>query len=79
MTDDDLRGVLTERVAGVRARIAGACARSARAASDVTLVAVTKSVSPRVAALVPALGVSDLGESRPQGLWRKAGAIADAR
>jgi pyridoxal phosphate enzyme (YggS family) len=38
----------------------------------VTLVAVTKTVSPEIAALLPALGILDLGESRPQELWRKA-------
>jgi pyridoxal phosphate enzyme (YggS family) len=79
MTDDELRTVLAERVAGVQARIAAACARAGRAASEVTLVAVTKSVSPRVAALVPGLGIHDLGESRPQELWRKAEAIPGAR
>jgi pyridoxal phosphate enzyme (YggS family) len=38
----------------------------------VTLVAVTKTVSAEVAAVLPELGVVDLGESRPQELWRKA-------
>jgi PLP dependent protein len=78
MTDDELRAVLGERVAEVRARIAAACARAHRA-DDVTLVAVTKTVSVRVAAVLPALGVIDLGESRPQQLWQKADAIPDAR
>jgi PLP dependent protein len=78
MTDDELRAVLAERVTGVKARIAGACARAHRA-DDVTLVAVTKTVSVRVAAVLPALGVLDLGESRPQELWKKAAAIPDAR
>jgi len=41
------------------------------------LVAVTKTVSPRVAGLMPELGVFDLGESRPQELWRKAEALRD--
>jgi pyridoxal phosphate enzyme (YggS family) len=79
MTDDELRVTLTERVAGVRDRIAAACGRAGREAAGVTLVAVTKSVSPRVAAVLPSLGVVDLGESRPQEVWGKAAAIPAAR
>jgi PLP dependent protein len=72
MTDAELRTVLAERIANVRARIAAACARVNRDPAGVTLVAVTKTVSPRVAGLLPELGVADLGENRPQELWRKA-------
>ena len=43
-----------------------------------TLVAVTKSVTSEVAALLPELGVFDLGESRPQELWRKSAALPTA-
>jgi pyridoxal phosphate enzyme (YggS family) len=75
MTDDELRQVLSERVAAVRGRIAAACARVARDPGSVTLIAVTKTVSPRVAGLLPNLGVLDLGENRPQELWRKAEAL----
>jgi PLP dependent protein len=75
MTDADLRAVLADRVAAVRARIAAACARVGRDPAEVTLVAVTKTVSPRVAAVMPELGVPDLGENRPQELWRKAEAL----
>jgi len=78
MTDDELREVLTERVATVRGRITAACARAGRA-DDVTLVAVTKTVSVRVAGALPLLGVTDLGESRPQELWKKATALPSAR
>jgi PLP dependent protein len=78
MTDNELSAVLCERVAAVRGRVAAACARSRRP-DDVALVAVTKSVSARVAAVLPALGVNDLGESRPQELWKKAAAIPTAR
>ena len=56
----------------VEERIVKACARAGRPRSEVTLVAVTKTVSAEVAALLPELGVRDLGESRPQELWRKA-------
>jgi pyridoxal phosphate enzyme (YggS family) len=41
----------------------------------VSLVAVTKTVSTDVAAVLPDLGVLDLGESRPQELWRKAAVL----
>jgi pyridoxal phosphate enzyme (YggS family) len=70
--DTDFRGLLSDRLGSVRERIVGACARAGRAPQEVTLVAVTKTVPPPVAAAVPELGVFDLGESRPQELWRKA-------
>jgi pyridoxal phosphate enzyme (YggS family) len=41
-------------------------------------VAVTKSVSVGMAALLPELGVLHLGESRPQELWRKAATLSSA-
>ena len=54
----------------VRARIDAAAARSSR--KPVTLVAVTKSVEPRIAAELFRLGQADLGESRADELERKA-------
>ena len=53
MTDDELRTVLGERLAEVRGRVADACAKTGRDATEVTVVAVTKTVSARVAALIP--------------------------
>jgi pyridoxal phosphate enzyme (YggS family) len=79
MEDSELRSALAERIASVRARIAEACARSARDAASVVLVAVTKTVSPQVAAIASELGLTDLGESRPQELWKKAEAVPSAR
>jgi PLP dependent protein len=76
MTDDELRTLLADRVRAVRDRIAAACARAGRDPAEVTLVAVTKTVYPRVAALLPEVGVTDLGENRPQALWAKAEALA---
>jgi pyridoxal phosphate enzyme (YggS family) len=70
---------IAKNLAGVEERLNAACRRAGRARSEVTLVAVTKTVAAEVAALLPELGVPDLGESRPQELWRKAGAIAGAR
>jgi len=78
MTDDELRRVLAERVAAVRGRVAAACARVGRV-DDVVLVAVTKTVSERVAGMLPGLGVADLGESRPQELWKKLTVVPSAR
>jgi pyridoxal phosphate enzyme (YggS family) len=63
----------------VEERLRAACRRAGRAREEVTLVAVTKTVEPAVAAAVAALGVRDLGESRPQELWRKAAALPDVR
>jgi pyridoxal phosphate enzyme (YggS family) len=79
MTDAELRAAVAERVAAVEDRIAAACRRAGRDRSAVTLVAITKTVSPRVAAVLPGLGVADLGESRPQELWRKHAAAPAAR
>ena len=39
------------------------------------MVAVTKTISAETAALLPELGLLDLGENRPQELWHKAGAL----
>src|SRR5262245_40004521 len=75
MTDADLCSALADRLAAVGARIADACRRAGRDPSAVTLVAVTKTVPPQVAALLPGLGARDLGENRPQELWKKAEAV----
>ncbi len=66
------RDALRERLLSVQDRIARACARAGRHPSDIVLVAVTKKVVPELAALLPELGILDLGENRPQELWRKA-------
>jgi pyridoxal phosphate enzyme (YggS family) len=75
----DTGTILAERLAAVRGRIADACRRAGRDLAGVTLVAVTKTVSPEVAAIAHELGVRDLGESRPQELWKKAAAVPAAR
>jgi len=72
MIDRERSERLADRLAQVEARIEASCRRAGRARAEVTLVAVTKTVSSEVAALMPALGVSDLGENRPQELWKKA-------
>lgn len=71
--------MLAERIAAVEDRLSAACRRAGRARSEVTLLAVTKTVSAEIAARLPGLGVCDLGESRPQELWRKAAVVPLAR
>jgi pyridoxal phosphate enzyme (YggS family) len=74
-----LKPLLAERVSALENRIDLACARAGRSRADVTLVAVTKSVPVAVAALLPELGLLDLGENRPQEFWRRAAALPSAR
>jgi pyridoxal phosphate enzyme (YggS family) len=79
MTDAEVRATLADRLASVRGRIADAARRAGRDPAAVTLVAVTKTVSPAVAAAAAELGALDLGENWPQELWRKAAAVPAAR
>jgi pyridoxal phosphate enzyme (YggS family) len=74
-----LKTCLKQRLDAVEERIQAACARAGRARDEVRLVAVTKTVAPEVAALLPEMGVLDLGESRPQELWHKAALSAPVR
>lgn len=71
--------ILGERLASIRERIAAACRRSGRSPDAVTLVAVTKTASPAIALIAAELGALDLGENRPQELWKKAEAVPGAR
>ena len=73
----DSRQQIADNLASVEERLSAACRRAGRARSEVTLVAVTKTVSTEVAALLPVLGVHHLGESRPQELWRKAAVVTN--
>jgi pyridoxal phosphate enzyme (YggS family) len=73
-----ISNLLRERIAVVEERLQAACGRAGRKRDDVLLVAVTKTVSPAIAALLPHLGLVDLGESRPQELWLKAAAVPQA-
>jgi pyridoxal phosphate enzyme (YggS family) len=66
------RDALKENLDRIERRLHAACARACRPRESVTLVAVTKTVPAEVAAILPELGVFDLGENRPQELWRKA-------
>ena len=70
-----IQQILSSNLAAVEQRIAAACKRAGRARSEVTLVAVTKSVSAEVAGWLSVLGVKHLGENRPQELERKAAVL----
>lgn len=67
---------IAENVQRVRERIAAAAARSGRMAEQIRLVAVTKYVGAAEARALIEAGCRDLGESRPQELWRKAEELA---
>lgn len=67
--------ILKSRVDAVEERLSEACRRAGRPRADVTLVAVTKTTTIEIASLLPDLGIFDLGENRPQELWRKAAAL----
>jgi hypothetical protein len=69
------RVLLARRLAAVEERLRAACRRAGRAREEVTLVAVTKSLSLESASLLPEVGLLDLGENRPQELWRKASSL----
>jgi pyridoxal phosphate enzyme (YggS family) len=68
---------IADNIARVRAEIAAAAARSGRTADDVRLVAATKYVDASVTRQVAAIGVLDLGESRPQEIWSKGPELTD--
>lgn len=70
-----LEAELRSRIDAVEGRLRAACGRAGRERSEVTLVAVTKTTTAEIASLLPGLGVLDLGENRPQELWRKAAAL----
>jgi pyridoxal phosphate enzyme (YggS family) len=57
---------IREGVAGVRTRIAAACARAGRSADEVTLIAVTKVFPASFVEEAIAAGVTDIGENRVQ-------------
>src|SRR5258708_9009747 len=70
---------LADQVQIVEERIKAACRRAGRVRGEVTMVAVTKSVSVDVAALLVELGIEDLGENRPQTFWERAPILPKAR
>jgi pyridoxal phosphate enzyme (YggS family) len=73
----ELRAIVRSNLDRVRERIAKAAARAGRPDGDIRLVAVTKYVGLELTRAIIEAGCPDLGESRPQQLWQKAGALAD--
>jgi pyridoxal phosphate enzyme (YggS family) len=69
---------IADNLRRVQERIAAAAESAGRDASEITLVGVTKYVSVQQAAELAAAGCFNLGESRPQELWNKAGELASA-
>ena len=68
---------LEERITAIRERIDAACRRAGRRASEVRLVAVSKTVDEPVIAEAQRLGVRHFGENRVQDATRKFSALAD--
>lgn len=75
---ESIRKILENRLEEVEGRIAAACTRAGRPREAVTLVAVTKTVSLDTAREILTLGVTNLGENRPQELWKKQAALPEA-
>jgi pyridoxal phosphate enzyme (YggS family) len=70
---------ISENLARVRAGIDGACRRAGRVPADVLLIGVTKSARLEWIEALVAVGVLDLGESRPQQLLERAERIRPIR
>src|SRR5260370_4143898 len=77
MIESEIQELLRKRLAAVEERMPAACRRSGRERQELTLVAVTKTISCSVAALLPLLGLAHLGENRQQELWRKAAVLPE--
>ena len=79
MGDPDLiRAQVRANLAAVRGRVEDACRRAGRDPAAVRIVGVTKYVKADLARMLLESGCIDLAESRPQSLWEKADALADA-
>jgi len=74
--DAQIASRLRENLAAVRDRATAAAARTGRSTPP-RIIGVTKYVEPAVARLLVQAGLSELGESRPQELWRKAESLGD--
>jgi pyridoxal phosphate enzyme (YggS family) len=67
---------IAENLARIQMRIEAACRRAGRDTAEVRLVAVTKSARLEWIESLIALGVRDLGESRPQQLLERAAEVS---
>lgn len=70
-----LESVIVQNYRSVCERIAAAAKRAGRNASDITLVAVTKYAKLEWVRALVALGVTELGENRPQQLHERAAEV----
>ncbi|MFC5602991.1 YggS family pyridoxal phosphate-dependent enzyme [Sporosarcina koreensis] len=66
---------LQQRMEKIEEEIQAACDRSGRNRQDVTVVAVTKEVSDKRTQEVIEIGITDIGENRPDGLLSKRESI----
>ena len=71
--------VIEANLRSVRQRISEAAEREGRGIDDVGLVAVTKNRPIEAVRRLVELGVFDLGENKPQELWKRAAEIDDPR
>jgi PLP dependent protein len=69
---------LAGNLAAMRARVAAACAAAGRDASEITLIAVTKTRPAPDVVTLAGLGQTDFGENRDQEAAPKAAAVAEA-
>jgi pyridoxal phosphate enzyme (YggS family) len=69
---------IADNLRRVQERIALAAKSAGRCADEIKLVGVTKYVGAEEVLALAAAGCRDLGESRPQELWRKVGELASA-
>jgi pyridoxal phosphate enzyme (YggS family) len=70
------RAEVAENLAGLRARIAAACAAAGRSPDEVTLIAVTKTFPVADVVALSELGLREVGENRDQEAAPKAAACA---
>jgi pyridoxal phosphate enzyme (YggS family) len=72
------RSELAGNLAATQARVAVACAAAGRDASEITLIAVTKTWPAADVVALADLGLTDFGENRDQEAAPKAAALAEA-
>ena len=75
---EDRQAELTRRLAAVRARVAAACASVGRDATELTLIAVTKTYPASDVLALASLGLTDFGENRDQEGGPKAAEVTAA-
>jgi len=69
---------IADNLRRVRERIAASAEAVGRSADEIRLVGVTKYVDTNIAMQLAAAGCTNLGESRPQELWKKAASLERA-